>query len=183
MSWDDKILLKVTYPKWFQIILPPILFLYLIFLLVLMVYFARDGFTWLKVGIGAFFLAILGIWLWMIPFIYSSLIATESALHATGIFRRRQKLTWDEIVRVSRPLFGIPNELVYVFSKSGQKMVLLRGMEGYPDLLKLIQSRAPYLSQKRLPEELWPRKHSWKRVWLVTAGIVAVYIILRLLFR
>lgn len=183
MSRDDKVLLKVSYPKWFQVIVPPLLFLYLLFLVLMGFYFSRGDFTWPKVCIAAFLLAVFMIWLWIIPFIYSSLIATESGLRATGIFRRRRKLTWDEIVRVSRPLFGIPSELIYVFSKRGEKMVLLRGMEGYSDLLKLIESKASNLSGKRLPAEVWPRKLSWKTVWLVIAGIVAVYVGLRLLFK
>lgn len=183
MSRGNEVLLKMSYPKWFQAVLPPILFLYFIFVLVITVYFSRGGFTWIQVGISAFFWIIFALWLWIIPFVYSSLIATESGLCATGIFGRKQKLTWDEIVKISRPLFGIPNEFTYVFSKSGKKMILLRSMEGYSNLLELIQSKAPHLSQKRLPKELWPRKLSWKKVWLVTTGVIAVYIALRLIFK
>lgn len=183
MSHDDKILLKVSYPKWFQIIVPPLLFLYLLFLVLMGSYLTRGDFTWPKVGIAAFFLVVFMIWLWIIPFIYSSLIATESELRATGIFRRRRRLTWNEIARVSRPLFGIPSEVIYVFSKSGEKIVLLRGMEGYSDLLKLIESKASNLSQKTLPQNVWPRKLSWRTVWVVMTGIVALYIGLRLLFK
>jgi len=183
MSQDNKILLNVSYPKWFRIVVPPLLFLYLLFLLVMMVYFGRDGFTWLEVGISTFFWVVFGVWLWIIPFIYSSLVATESGLRATGIFRRRRRLTWDEIVRVSRPLFGIPSELIYVLSKSGEKMILLRGMEGYSDLLRLIESKALNLSARRLPAEVWPRKLSWKKVWLVISGVVVAYVAIRLIFK
>lgn len=183
MSRDDKVLLKMSYPKWFQVIVPPILLLYFIFVLAITVYLSRGGFTWLEVAISAFFWAIFALWLWIIPFIYSSLLATDAGLYATDMFRQKKKLSWDEIVRVSRPLFGIPNEFVYVFSRGGKKIVLLRGMEGYSDLLKLIESRAANLSSRGLPQEVWPRKLSWTKVWLVTAGVIVAYIALRLIFK
>lgn len=69
MSRDDKVLLKVSYPKWFQVIVPPLLFLYFLFLVLMGFYFSRGHFTWPKVGVAAFFLAVFMIWLWIIPFI------------------------------------------------------------------------------------------------------------------
>jgi hypothetical protein len=36
---------------------------------------------------------------------------------------------------------------MYLFSKTGKKIILLRGMTGYTELLKLIESRAPNFSR------------------------------------
>jgi len=46
------------------------------------VYFSNDGFTFLEISGLAFFLAIFAVWFWLIPYLYSSVIATESGLEA-----------------------------------------------------------------------------------------------------
>ena len=180
---SDKVLLKVSCPKWFLVVLPAVLVFSLLLFILMWVHFGQDGFTWPEVWGMAIFLAILAGWLWLIPFLYSSIIATDSGLRVTGLLGRNLNFTWDTIVKVSRPLLGIPREFIYVFSKSGDKMVLLRSMERYSDLLKLIETRAPNLSPKTLPQEMWLQKLSWGKTWLAIIGILIIYMILKVIFK
>lgn len=147
------------------------------------VYFSNDGFTFLEISGLAFFLAIFAVWFWLIPYLYSSVIATESGLEVTGPLVSKLEITWDEIVKVSRPLLGIPREFIYVFLESGEKIVLLRSMERYSNLLELIESKAPNLSPKKLPREVWPRKLSWGKTWLAIIGFLLVYMALKVFFK
>jgi len=179
---DDKVLLKVNCPKWFLIIFPLALLFSILIVTLMWIYFSNDGFTFLEVGGLTIFLPIFGIWLWLIPFLFSSVTAHESGLQVTGPLVSDLRFTWEEIVKVSRPFLGIPKEFIYIFSKDGEKMTLLRSMEGYLDLLELIESRAPNLLPKKLPREVWPRKRSWGRTWLVIIGFLVVYVALKLIF-
>jgi hypothetical protein len=91
---------------------------------------------------------IVGLGLWMTPIFYSTIVVTEAGLELKGLLGSKRKFSWDEIVKVSRPRFGIPRDAMYIFSKTGKKIILLRNMTGYAELLKLIESRAPNLSPR-----------------------------------
>lgn len=158
----------------------------LTFSLFVWIYYSWDGFT--APGVlwkSLFFLAVIGGGIWIVPFIYCSITATESGLQRVGLLGQRQHFSWDEIVKISRPRLGIPKEAVNVISKSGEKMVLLQGMESYAELLELIQSKRPNLLPKKLFEDLWPKQYMWRdflRTFLILLGFIIIYGVLRRFF-
>lgn len=185
MVRDDRVLLRVSYPRWFLVLFGIAGLITLAIFLFALIYYSRDGFILPEFWKSLFFLAILAGGLWIIPYIYCSIAATESGLQRVGLLGQKQHFSWDEIVRISRPRFRIPKEAVYVFSKSGQKMALLNGMEGYTELLEIIQSRAHNLSQKKLPQDLWPKRYSGRdflRAFLILFGLIFIYGVLRRFF-
>jgi hypothetical protein len=92
----------------------------------------------------------------------------------------RRMFAWDEIIALSRPRFGIPQDEVHVLSKTGEKIILSRSMDGYSQLLELIQSKATNLS----PREIWPKKSSnqWRHI-LIFLALFIVYVIAKLIFK
>lgn len=183
MNRTDKILLKVGYPKWFLVVISVVLPLTLIFLFLGLIYLNIGGFTWLRFSISTFFLAIIVLGFWLIPTIYSSILATDSGLQVRGFFGQKRQFTWDEIAKISKPRFGIPRDFAYVISRGGRKIIVMKSWEGYFDLLKLIESKASNLSHKRLPQEVWPKRLSWKKLWLIVIGVLVLYVFIRLIFR
>jgi hypothetical protein len=185
MIKDSKILLRVSYPRWFLIVFGSAGIITLIFSIFAVIYYSQDKFTTPELWKSLFFLAIIAGGLWIIPYIYCAVVATESGLQRVDLFGRRQHFSWDEIVRVAKPRFGIPREAVYVYSKNGKKMALLKGMNGYSDLLEIIQRRAPNLPSEKLTEDFLPKRYSWReflRVFLVLFALVFIYGVLRHLF-
>ncbi|MGH7772751.1 MAG: hypothetical protein ACREQA_11030 [Candidatus Binatia bacterium] len=177
----DNILLRVSHPKWVLIFLGIIasggIILYLPVFIFSLVHFVLEGFTIIKLLKSLYFFIFFAVCLGLGRYIYSSIIATESGLQVVGILRWRQKFTWDEIVGVSRNF-----DFVSIFSNSGGKIVILSSMTGYPELLELIQSRAPNLRPKRLAQELWSHfSPSPVRVVLIFFGLFVAYVIVRLI--
>jgi len=184
MVKQDKVLVQASLPRWFKtfyaIDLPVMLLLFTF----VWIQFSRDGFTLSEILGSLFLLIIATLGLWLTPAFLSSITATESGLELHGLWGVRRNFSWNDIVKVSRPRFGIPREFTYVVSKSGEKMILLRSMKGYSELLELIQSRAPNLTLKKLPPELGPRRYTtfWRDA-LITFGLLVVYFILKRVFH
>ena len=168
-------MLRISHPKWvlivFGIVASGGLILYLPVFIFSLVH--------LKLLKSVFFFVFSTGCLWICRYIYSWITATESGLQVVGMLRSRQKFTWDEIVGVSRN-----SDFVSIFSNSGEKIVILSSMTGYPELLELIQSRAPNLSPKRLPQELWSNfsPSAW-RVVSIFFGLFVAYVMVRFIFK
>lgn len=183
MVHKDRVLLRVSAPKWL-VVAYTIGFLFTLALFVIAgVHFARRGFTWSTLWIVGFFLTITLLGMWIIPLFHSSYVATESGLEHVGLFGRRRKFSWEEITRVSRPRFGIPYDVAYVFSERSEKITLVRGIPGYTELLELIQSKAPNLDPKHLSQNLWVSQTSWKSTLWIVLGVLGAYLIFRLIVR
>ena len=173
----DRVLIDVRCPKWFLIIFPLMLFGGLtVVALIVGIYVNRNGVTWPIVIGSGIFLAAIAVWVWLIPYLYSSIVATESGLSTTGPFRQNQHITWGEITSVGTPRFGIPKEFIYILSRSGERIVVVRSMEQYRELLDLIQIKVPTLPDGKIPEKVWGTKHSWIKTWLALAGFFAIYL-------
>jgi hypothetical protein len=130
----------------------------------------KGGFLFLIVGLGA----------WVIPIFFSTIYATRSGIHRRGLLGRMQKFTWDEIRTVATPRLSIPGDAAYIISKSGARMTIARSMTGYPELLRLIQEKAPEVKVNGLPENLFVpnRANSWRGIVIFLALFLA-YVIIR----
>ena len=84
--------------------------------------------------------------LWVYPkILFYSVFATEKGLESKNIFEENKLLTWNEIVEVKRPRFGIPVDFAYVISKNKDRLRLIRSMNNYRELIQLIKNKAPNL--------------------------------------
>ena|SRR3989442_534345 len=155
MLGQNKVLLQVSLPKWFRLFYGIVAPITLLLFFIVWFQYSRDGFTFSEVWKSLLLLTIVGLGLWITPIFYSTIVVTEAGLELKGVLGSKQEFSWDEIVKVSRPRFRIPKDTAYVFSETGKKIILSRSMTGYTELLKLIESRAPNLSPKKLPPELW----------------------------
>lgn len=190
MAKEGRVLLRVSCPKWSLVLLGIVgslsLLLFMPIFILATIHWSRTGFTVTRFLICAVLLVIPVIYLWMIRHAYCWITATEAGLQARRMFGPKLMFSWNEIVRVSRPRLGIAGGAVYIFSKGGQTLSLLREMEGYSQLLDLIESRAPNLSPKQIPHDLWPKKRDiWKEflgTFLVLLGLIVVYGIHRRFF-
>ena len=61
------------------------------------------------------------------------------------VIEENKLLTWNEIVEVKRPRFGIPVDFAYVISKNKDRLRLIRSMNNYRELIQLIKNKAPNL--------------------------------------
>ncbi len=184
MVRQDKVLLQANLPKWFRVfygIGAPFMPFFSIFI---WIQFSLDGFTLLEVLGVVFFIVMTLLVLLMAPLFCSSVTATEFGLELSALWILRRRFSWNEIVRVSRPHFGVPRDITYVFSKSGKRIGLLRSMEGYSELLELIQSKAPNLTPRTLPPEFSPRRYTtfWRDALVIFGGLL-LYFVAKLIFK
>ena len=187
MRKRGKVLLQVSTPIWFRVLwcvlgaIACVMFLPLFFASV--IHFAQLGFTLPRAVISLLLVVTPVGYLAALKYIYCRITATESGLEAVGILQRRKIFSWGEIVGIRKPRFAIPNDAVYIFSETGRKIVLSKSMTGFLELLNLIQSRAPNLFPKELPDDILradsPRQ--W-RLPLIVFLLFIIYVIARLIF-
>ena len=180
----DKTLLRVALPQWFRVYcavaVPPTLIL----LLFIAIVFNLNDFTFFGVIVILFVLAMFGIAAYATPHCYSTILVTDYGLRwDRPLGLGDKKFKWDDILTVSRPRFAKSSDFAYIVSKSGNKIVVMKSMDGYADLLEMIQSRAPNLKPKRLPKNLLPGNVSsgWKRL-LILFVLFVIYVIVRKIF-
>lgn len=184
MTAQNTVILEVSLPKWFRVFYAVGAPVAVLIFVIVWFHYGRDGYTFSEAWKLLLFLAIIGLGLWTTPIFLSTVLVTDAGLELKRVFGSPQRLSWDEIVLVSRPRSRIPYDAVYIISQTGRKIVLSRGMTGYSELLELIQSRAPNLTPKKLPRELWISGSSreWKYV-LIFFGLLIIYVIARLVFK
>ncbi|MFQ5683978.1 MAG: hypothetical protein ACE5HC_11980 [Candidatus Binatia bacterium] len=180
----NKVLIRVGYPKWFRVFYGIGAPITLLLFIITGVHFSRQGFTSSELALSVLFLAILGVGVWISPVFYRSVVAKEDELQIYGLFGLKLSLTWDEIIKVSRPRFGIPRDATYLFSRNGEKVTLAKGMEGYSELLDLIQVKALNVTPKPLPPDLWPETaRRMRKETLIFFGLLLAYVIAKLIFK
>lgn len=144
MIKNQNILIKVSSPSWLIILFIPCLIIALplsIFYTALVIYNNR-----LSV-FGVFLLIFVLAGFWFIKLLFYSVTATESGLETTNLLGSNKSFIWEEIVKVRRPRFGIPYDFTYVVSKNKGKLLLVRSMQNYKELIELIKVRAPNLQK------------------------------------
>lgn len=139
-------ILRVGFPKWFKVLYGVCI---VGFFIVIMYIFAEAAFLhyighnlrgmrwgyWFVVAI-----EVLGICFYVevVPYF---VVATEEGLRAEGMFGREKSFLWEEIAEVRRPRLSTLTDLAYIVSNSGAKIVVLRSMTNYPELVQLIEQR------------------------------------------
>jgi hypothetical protein len=140
--------LRMSYPKWLVAIFPlGLLTLFFTFC------FYVTKFDMMNLSILAIlklvFLAIIligGVVLFLRCLLYS-VVASTRGLKANNIIGKEKSLQWSEIIEVRRPRFGLPQEIAYVISNKKERLLLLRSMKHYNQLIELIRKRAPNLQK------------------------------------
>lgn len=93
---------------------------------------------------------ILVIFWFLLKIVFYSVIATERGLATSNIFKSSNIFLWDQIVEVRRPRFGIPYDATYVISENKKKLLLVRSMRNYKELVELIKVKASNLERCQL---------------------------------
>jgi hypothetical protein len=148
--------------------------------------FIRGGLTTVElIKVSIFPVIIFGL-IWYPRHLYDVVTATDSGLRSVGPFGRETRIKWDEITSVRTPRWRVPRNFTYIFSKTGQKIIIINGMLGYSELLRLIDSRAGNLTGTARLQDLWPDRYSLSRDWkilLIVVGVVALYTIARIILN
>jgi hypothetical protein len=93
------------------------------------------------------FCVILIISWFLLKILFYSVTATEKGLITANIGKLSKFFQWNEIVEVRRPRFGMPVDASYVISKNKGKLLLIRSMKNYKELIQMIKDRAPNLER------------------------------------
>jgi hypothetical protein len=102
-----------------------------------------NGLSWSEIKGCLIFIVIIAAGFWVIArFLFYSVTSTEDGLETNNLFHQCKLLPWDEIVEVRRPRFGIPYDFSYVVSRGRHKMLLIRSMRNYQELIDVIRARA-----------------------------------------
>lgn len=144
MTSDKSIIVRVRLPTWF-------LYFYAIGGSITLAIFSaiwvglfHRGFSWSESEIwkSVFLLLIAVFGIKITPITFSSMTVSEAGFNFYRFGRLKRVVRWAEIARVSLPRFGIPYEAIYLFLTDGEKIILMKSMNGYRELLQLIYVRA-----------------------------------------
>ena len=142
--------LKISFPRWFVIFLTfcgVFTIMFSTFYIAWVVY--KNQLTSRPFSCALFFILILSIFWFFSKILFYSVTATDSGLQTDNIVGSNKLFPWDEIVEVRRPRFRIPKDASYVISKNKDKLLLVRSMKNYKELIQLIKVRAPNLQKCR----------------------------------
>ncbi len=107
-------------------------------------------------------------------FVYGIVVATERGIEVRAAFRRKRRIAWCDIASVRRPRLGIPYDAAHVDSRDGTRILLTRSMQGYPELIDLIRSKAPHATVG----DVLPHPPSLGRLLWYTAAFAGVLALL-----
>ena len=77
--------------------------------------------------------------------IFYTVSATDRGLETDNIIGANQLMLWEDIVGVQKPRFGLPANTIYVVSKSGDKVSLIKNHTLFRELIEYIGEHAPNL--------------------------------------
>ena len=133
---------------WFRIFISFCGLFTVIFITVYIVKVFYSGQLLLKLSRCLLLLAMMGsIFCAVIKLLFYSVTGTKRGLETNNIFGSNKIVKWDEIMEVRRPRFGIPNDFSYVISGKTEKLLLIRSMKNYKELIQLIKERAINLTK------------------------------------
>ena len=140
--------LKVSFPKWFVIfvsICGIFTISFCLFYIIWVIYHGQLAYQLLRCAI-FFGIIVCGLWL-CLKVLFYSVTATERGLETSNIVGPNKLFFWKDIVETRRPRFGVPVDFTYVISKNEDKLLLVRSMKNYKELIELIKARAPNLKR------------------------------------
>ena len=142
---NQNVLFKSSFPKWFVILGSICFVITLLFSTLYVVVVIYNN------GISVFNMIILillssGYW-FFIKILFYSITATDRGLKSNNPLGSSKEFIWEEIVEVRRPYFGIPYDLTYVVSKNNGKLLLIRSMQNYKEIIELIKIKAQDLQK------------------------------------
>jgi len=144
MDRNQNTLIKTSFPRWFVIFISFCLVITLpLSTIYTVVVIYNNGLSVFGILLLTFVLAEF----WFLKFLFYSVTATEKGLEAANLLGSNKSFIWDEIVKVRRPPLGIPYDFSYVVSKNKEKMLLVRSMQNYKELIELIKVRSPNLQK------------------------------------
>lgn len=150
MAENNSANLKISFPRWFRGFLTfcgIFTILLFAFYIVWVAYNGQLASRLLRCTVIAS--VIVGIVWFFLKILFYSVTATDSGLETDNIVGANKVLLWDEIVEVRRPRFGIPHDATYVISRNKGKVLLVRSMKNYKELIQLIKVRTPNLQKCR----------------------------------
>lgn len=74
--------------------------------------------------------------------LFYSVTATDIGIETDNIIGTKKAFLWNDIVELRRPRFGIPKDASYVIASNDDKIMLIRSMRGYNELIKTVKIRA-----------------------------------------
>jgi hypothetical protein len=140
----------MSFPKWLRITLTfcgTFTILFSVFYIVWATYNGQFFSQLLRCAI--FFSMILGGFWFFAKLLFYSVTATERGLETDNILGSNKLFLWDEIVEIRRPRFGVPYDATYVISKNKAKLLLVKSMNNYSELIDVINVRAVNLRPYR----------------------------------
>jgi len=135
--------LRISFPRWFVILLSfcgTVTIMFSVSYIGWVIYSGQLTSRLFRTVI--FFSLVLGIFWFLSKILFYSVTATEGGLETDNIVGSKQMFLWDEIVEVRRPRFRIPKDASYVISKNKDKLLLVRSMTNYKELVQMIKVRA-----------------------------------------
>ncbi len=135
--------IRVSFPKWVKYFMGIGFGLSILFLSIIYYDGYGPGFPTWPFLIIFWPTLILGIWFY--TFLFSETITSQAGLEHKNPFGFNRRLSWEEIVEVKRPLFGVPVDLTYIVSNKNEKILLIRSKKNYLELIEEIKTKAPNL--------------------------------------
>ena len=148
MEKNDQSFFKVVFPSWviFLATIAAIGFFVLSFsCIILGKYDDLPLFEFWKPII--FFIITFGVSFFVVYISHYCISATKNGIENHPLIGHSKFFAWDEIVEVRRPLFHIPVDFNYVVSKNGKRLLLIRSMNNYKELIQLIEQKAHNLQK------------------------------------
>ena len=141
-------ILKSSFPRWFRVFLSFCEVFMILFSAFYIYRATSNGLTAVEIRNFVIFSSIVlgGFWIFA-KFLFYSVSATKRGLETDNVFGQKKLFLWNEIVEVRRPRFGIPYDFSYVISENQDKLLLVRSMKNYKELIQLIKARAPNLQK------------------------------------
>lgn len=94
------------------------------------------------------FLGVVVVSFWLLfKIVFYSVTATDKGLETSNLFGSNKSVNWEEIVAVRKPIFGIPADFTYVFTINKKKLLLVKSMNNYKELVQLIKEKSPNLQK------------------------------------
>lgn len=84
----------------------------------------------------------------VLKLLFYSLTVTNDGLIVNNIICSKKFVRWDEVVQIRRPIFRVPLDATYIILANGKKVLLVRSMENYKEVIQAIKAKISRGSRK-----------------------------------